>query len=64
MTGTMSGSVYGDSFTMTIYWPDNSIIEYHGTVTGDGEVSGTTSDRSDSAPSADWSGREAFAAWE
>ena len=62
MTGTMYGSVDGDTFTMTIYWPNNSIIGYHGTVTSDGRVEGTI-DRSDGA-SADWFGEQALGAWE
>jgi hypothetical protein len=61
-TGTMSGSVHGDTLTMTIYWPDNAIVEYHGMVSGDGRVEGTLN-RSDGA-SADWFGEQALAAWE
>ncbi len=62
MTGTMNGSVHGDTLTMTINWPDNAIVEYHGIVTRDGRVEGTI-DRSDGA-SADWFGEKALGAWE
>ncbi len=62
MTGTMNGSVHGDTFTMTINWPNNAIAEYQGTVTGDGRVEGTI-DPSDGA-SADWFGEKALGAWE
>jgi len=62
MTGTMSGSVHGDTLTMTVYWPNSAIVEYHGTVTGDGRVEGTI-DRSDGA-SADWFGEPALWPWE
>jgi len=61
-TGIMSGSVHGDTLTMTIYWPNGAIVEYHGTVTGDGRVEGTI-DRPDGA-SADWFGEQALWSWE
>ncbi len=64
MTGTMSGSVDGDTIAMTVYWPDASIAEYSGTVDGDGKAQGTTVDRSDRASVADWFGEPKLCAWE
>lgn|GEM_PF-5817377 len=62
-TGTMSGSVDHDIVTMTIYWPDNSVIDYHGTVSGEGLASGTATARSGSAPVTQWFAEQALTAW-
>ena len=62
ITGTLSGSVHSDTLTMTIYWPNNAIAEYHGTVIDDGRVEGTF-ERSDGA-SADWYGEQALRPWD
>jgi len=64
ITGAMSGSVEGDSISLTIYWPDNSVADFNGTVSSDGLASGTTASRSDEALPANWSAAPAAWAWE
>ena len=63
-TGTMSGSVVGDTISLTIYWPDKTIVEFNGTVSGDGSTEGTTFSQPDSAPSGGWHAEPALSPWE
>lgn len=49
MTGALSGSVMGDTINLTIYWPDKTIAEFNGTLSGDGRIEGTTFSHPDGA---------------
>ncbi len=62
MTGTVSGSVHGDTVTMTVSWPNSAVVEYHGTINGDGRVEGNI-DRSDGAGTG-WFGEQPLGPWE
>ena len=64
MTGTLNGSIDGDEFFMTIYWPDNSIGKYLGSVGDQGRVEGTTVDQANRAAVASWYGEGALSRWE
>lgn len=64
MIGTISGSVVGDAISFVIYWPDKSIAEFSGTVSGDGRANGTTVGRSDDVPVQEWHAEPALSAWE
>ncbi len=63
-TGIMTGSIEGDSINFTVYWPDETVAEYSGTVDGAGKAEGTTVDRSDDVPPTNWFGEPALLAWE
>lgn len=64
MTGVLDGSVDGDQFYMTIYWPDNSIGKYLGTVSRQGNVEGTKLDEGNSSSVAQWFGEPGLTKWE
>ncbi len=64
ITGAMSGSVHGDSISLTMYWPDKSVADFNGTVGSDGLASGTTASRPDEALPAKWFAEPAAWAWE
>ena len=63
LTGIMSGSVEGDTINLTIYWPDETIAEFHGAVSTNGRVEGTTTTQDDTASSAEWYAEPALLAW-
>lgn len=64
MTGTVNGSIDGDEFFITIYWPDKSICKYLGTVGDGGRVEGSNVDQANPAAVASWYGEETLSHWE
>lgn len=64
MTGTLNGSIDADQFFMTIYWPDNSIGKYLGSVSVEGNVEGTTVDQDNGEAMFTWFGEGALWQWE
>lgn len=63
MTGIANGSIDGDHFHMTIYWPDNMTCNYLGTVDAHGKAEGTIVDASTGATIANWYGEPALSEW-
>ena len=63
MTGALSGSVEGDTISLTIYWPDKSTAELNGLVNGDGSVGGTTVGQPDGDRSGNWHSEPALTPW-
>ena len=63
MTGIANGSIDGDQFQMTVYWPDNTICNYLGTVDADRKAEGTIVDASTGATIASWYGEPALLEW-
>ena len=64
MTGTLSGSLVGDTVNLTIYWPDRTIAEFNGMVSGKGRIEGTTFSQPDGATSGGWHAEPALSPWE
>ena len=64
MTGALSGSVEGDTVSLTIYWPDKAIAELNGLVKGDGSVRGTTVGQLDGNRSGNWHSEPALTPWD
>ena len=64
MTGALSGSVVGDTVNLTIWWPDKTIAEFNGTVSGDGSIEGTAVSQPDGASSGHWHAEPALSPWE
>ena len=64
MTGALSGSVVGDTINLTIYWPDRTIAEFNGTVSGDGTIEGMSFSQPDGASSGGWHAEPALSPWE
>ncbi len=62
-TGIVNGSVDGHQLYELIYWPNNLIDNYLGTVSGQGNVEGTKVDQTNPATVARWYGEPALTEW-
>ena len=63
MTGMLNGSIDGDELYMTIYWSNNSIGKYLGTVSEQGHVEGTSIEENNSTLVVQWSAEPALTEW-
>ena len=63
-TGFMSGSIDGNTINLSIYWPDESVAELHGSVSASGKAQGTISIRQNGHSSVHWHAEPDLSAWE
>ena len=54
VTGSVDGTVEGDKFNVQIYWPDNLVGVYRGTIGPQGRVEGITYDKAKPSVNASW----------
>ena len=56
MSGSVDGQVSGDKLTFAIYWQNNAVGDYNGTIDSAGHVEGFTQDRNDKGSTAGFYG--------